>query len=90
MLIIENYVKKLPLMKVKGFNDYKYGRRCKNSFEIKFPNLRHLEYLYYSYVFEGCEELDEIVENLETTQLEDKFIYLMELIDDKIKIIHHY
>ena len=77
-------------MKVKSFNDYKYGRRCKNSYEIQFPNLGLFEYLYYSYEFDGCEELDEIAVNLETTQLLDKFLYLMELIDDKIKIIDYY
>ena len=85
--LIENYVKKLPEIKVKSFNDFNHSRRrCKKSLEMKFPNLRLFEKFYYSYLFDGCKELDEILETLKRTPLEDNFIDLTELISDKIII----
>ena len=83
MTVIENYVKKLPEIKVKSFNDYKYKHRCKNSFEIRFPNLSLLEYFNYSLVYD---EILENLEDLEIKELEYKFMDLVDIINKRIII----
>ena len=84
MTVIENYVKKLPKIKMKSFYDYKH--KCKNPFEIRFPNLTHLEHLHYS---EVLWEIWEFLEDLEMKELEYKFLHLGDLINDRINVKYY-
>ena len=84
MSVIENYVKKLPEIKIKTFdnkNKYKY------SFRKKFPNLWNLEYLFN--IEESCSLFDEILVNLGIMDLEVKFVDMVEIINDKISIKYY-
>ena len=84
MSVIENYVKKLPEIKIKTFdtkNKYKY------SFRKKFPNLWNLEYLFN--IEESCSLFDEILVILGIMDLEVKFVDLVEIINDKISIKYY-
>ena len=85
MTLIENYVKKLPEIKIK-IKIFYDKHKCKNPFEIRFPNLRYLDYFHYSDV------LDEIMENLEdleNKELEYKFIDLTDKINDTINMKYY-
>ena len=80
MSVIENYIKKLPKIKIKTFhnkNEYKY------SFRKKVPNLGNLEHFI---IEEICSLCNEILVILALTDLEVKFMDLVEIIDDKISI----
>ena len=75
--MLKNYLK----LKLKVFIN-----KCKNPFEIRFPNLRHLEYFRYSDVHN---EIWEILEDLEIKQLEYKFMHLVDKINDRINIKYY-
>ena len=62
MTLIEKYVKKLPVIKIKIFYD---KHKCKNPFEVRFPILSYLDYDSDSDVE------NEILENLEDLRDEE-------------------
>ena len=81
--LIEKYIKKLPEIKIKSFYD---KQKCKNPFEIRFPNLR---YLGYSCYLDVVNEIRENIEDLRNREIEDKFIDLTDIINKKINIKYY-
>ena len=85
MTLIENYVKKLPVIKIKIKIFYDKHKR-KNPFEIRFPNLSYLDYFNYSDV---VDEIQENLEDLQNKELEYKFIDLNGIINDIINMKYY-
>ena len=78
--LIENYVKRLPEIKIKILYD---KNKCKNSFVIRFPNIRLIDY---------SELEDEIWENLDDLQnkdLEYKYIDFTDILKDVISVNYY-
>ena len=83
MSVIENYVKKLPKIKIKTFD---YKNKYKYSFRKKFPNLGNLEHFI---IEKNCSLCDEILVILGLMDLEVKFMDLVKIINDKISIKYY-
>ena len=84
MTLIENYVENLPEIKFKIFYN---KHKCKNPFEIKFPNLSFFD--CYDY-FKNYNLLDEIWEKLEELEgrrvMEFTNTEMEEMLHDKINV----